>query len=319
MPNLTLMSSETLELVKRSAAVPSVPHVVTRFLEITQEPEFQFDDLAELLGTDPGIASEILRLANSALFGVTRQVTSLRQALTLLGLKRTRSLVLSRYMVQSVGTGVRGGIDMSYLWRRSLASAVLAARFSDALVPGRREEAFIAALLADIGVVILADCLAHRYHPVAEHYRPCDKYDLTETERQTIGATHAQVSALVLEHWQLPDLIAGAVRHHHTWPIDPHVPEDVAMCARIVNGSSRLGKLLCEKPHVEEVAGVCREAMDLIGLELSVLAGTLEKIESDIEELAQVLRVDVIPSSVYNLIAQVVRELISNPEGKMTR
>lgn len=312
MPNQT-MTSETLELVKRSAAVPSVPHVVTRFLEITQEPEFRYDDLAELLGTDPGIASEILRLANSALFGVTRQVTHLKQALTLLGLKRVRSLVLSRYMVQSVGSGMRGGIDMSYLWRRSLASAVLAARFSDALMRGKRDEAFIATLLADIGVVILSDCLSHRYHPVAERYRPCETYDLADLERATVGVCHAQVSALVLEHWQLPDLIAGAVRYHHAWPITEDVPADVALCARIVNGSSRLGKMLCEKPHIDEVAGVCKQAMDLIGLELSVLAGTLEKIEADIEELAQILRVDVISSSVYTLIAQQVKELISNP------
>lgn len=312
MSNQSTMSSEALELLKRSAAVPSVPHVVTRFLEITQQPDFHYDDLAELLGTDPGIASEILRLANSALFGVTRQVTSLRQALTLLGLKRIRSLVLSRYMVQGVGTGIRGGIDMSYLWRRSLASAVLSARFSDILVPGRREESFIAALLADIGVVILADCLHHRYHPVAEHYRPCHQYDLLEQERATVGVTHADVSAMVLEHWQLPEMIAQAVRHHHSWPVPPTVGEDVALCARVVNGSSRIGKLLCEKPHIEQVGPVCREAMELIGPELSVLAGTLGKIESDIEELAQILRVDVIPSNVYSLIADMVKEMISD-------
>ncbi len=303
---------ETLELLKRSAAVPSVPHVVTRFLEMTQGAEFEYDDLAELLGTDPGMASEILRLANSALFGVTRKVTSLKQALTLLGLKRIRSLVLSRYMVQSVGSGVRGGVDMSYLWRRSLASAVLAARFADALLPGRREEAFISALLADIGVVILADNLNHRYLPVAEHYRPCQPYDQTDLEHETVGVTHADVSALVLEHWQLPDLIVKAVRHHHGWPLDAHLDEAVAMCARITNGSSRIGKLLCEKPHPGEVARVCTEAMDLIGLELSVLVGTLDKIESDIQELAEILRVDVIPSSIYELIAAEVKNLISD-------
>lgn len=311
MLNQTAMSCETLELVKRSAAVPSVPHVVTRFLEITQEPDFRYDDLAEVLSTDPGIASEILRMANSAFFGVTRQVTSLKQALTLLGLKRIRSLVLSRYMVQSVGTGMRGGIDMSYLWRRSLASAVMAARFGDILAPGKRDETFIAALLADIGVVILSDCMHQRYHEVAVHYQPCQPYEMTDLEMASVGVTHSQVSALVLEHWQLPEVIAGVVRHHHTWPMDESVPADVALCARIVNGSSRLGKLLCEKPHVEELGAVCKEAMDMIGLELSVLAGMLEKIESDIEELAQILRVDVISSTVYALIAKQVKEMIS--------
>jgi HD-like signal output (HDOD) protein len=309
-----VVNSETLELLKRAAAVPSVPHVVTRFLELTQEATFEYDDLAGLLGTDPGIASEILRLANSALFGVARKVTSLRQALTLLGLKRIRSLVLSRYMVQSVGSGHKGGIDMSYLWRRSLASAVLAARFADILLPGKREEAFISALLADIGVVILADGLHQRYLPVSEHYRPCQPYDQTDLEQATVGATHADVSAMVLEHWQLPDLITKAVRYHHheTWPLDVTLDEEVTLCARITNGSSRLGKLLCERPHPGQVAMVCSHAMDLIGLEPSVLVGMLDKIESDIQELAEILRVDVIPSGVYELIAGEVKDLISN-------
>jgi HD-like signal output (HDOD) protein len=288
-----------------------VPLVVTRFLEVTQEADFEFDDLAELLGTDPGIASEILRWANSALFGVTRKVTSLRQALTLLGIKRIRSLVLSRYMVQSVGSGHKGGVDMSYLWRRSLASAVLAARFADALLPGKREEAFISSLLADIGVVILADGFHQRYQPVAERYRPCQPYDLTDLEHAAVGVTHADVSALVLEHWQLPELIGRAVRHHHTWPLDARVPEEVALLARITNGSSRIGKLLCEKPHAGEVGPVCSEAMELIGLEMSVLVRMLDKIETDIQELAEILRVDVIPSSVYETIVNEIKEMIS--------
>jgi HD-like signal output (HDOD) protein len=295
----------------RSAAVPSVPHVVTRFLEITQETNFEFDDLADLLGTDPGIASEILRWSNSALFGVTRKVTSLRQALTLLGLKRIRSLVLSRYMVQSVGSGHKGGVDMSYLWRRSLASAVLAARFADVLLPDKREEAFISSLLADIGVVILADGLHQRYQPVTVHYRPCQSYDLTDLERGAVGVTHAEVSARVLEHWQLPELIGQAVRSHHVWPLDPDMLEDVAQLARITNGSSRIGKMLCEKPHAGEVAPVCTQAMELVGLEMSVLVGVLDKIEADIQELAEILRVDVIPSGVYEMIVNEVKEMIS--------
>ncbi len=307
------VNHETFELLKSSAAVPSVPHVVTRFMDLTQNPDFHFDDLAELLGTDPGIASELLRLSNSAMFGVARQVTSLRQALTLLGIKQIRSLVLSRYMVQSVGSGIRGGIDMSYLWRRSLASAVLSARFADALLPRRREEAFISALLADIGVVILADGLHQRYLPAAERYRPCQPYDIDDLERELVGVTHADVSAMVLNHWHLPSLIGEAVRYHHTWPLDPVMDEDTATCARLINGSSRIGKLLCEKPHADQVAGICIGAMDMIGLEMSVLAGTLEKIESDIQELAEILRVDVISAGVHEMITAEIKTLISQP------
>jgi len=314
MQDSAAVTAETLELLKRSAAVPSMPQVVTRFLEITQDPEFDYDDVVEVLSTDPGVASEILRLANSALFGVTRKVTNLRQALALLGLRRVRSLVLGRYIVQSVSTAAKGTIDMSYFWRRSLASAVLAARFADSLLPACREEAFVVALLSDIGVVIMADALKGRYKPIAEHYRPCQPDNLCDMEKAVLGITHADVSAMVLEHWQLPELIVEAVRHHHDWPLPEDLPDDVATLARIANGSGMVAKLLCERPEPEHVVEVCRKAMDLVGLEVTVLAEVIDKIEADIEEMAEVLRADVISSSVYELIAKQVRTLINDAE-----
>ena len=125
------INASILEAIKKSAAVPSMPQVVTRFLEAIQDPQFEYDHIVKILSADAGMVSEVLRLANSALFGVTRKVTNLRQALTLLGPKRTRSLVLGRYLVGSFDDKVGGGIDTSYFWRRSLVSAVLGARIAD--------------------------------------------------------------------------------------------------------------------------------------------------------------------------------------------
>ena len=83
------MNATVLEAIKKSAAVPSMPQVVTRFLELMQDPDFDYRDLVTVLSTDAGTVSEILRLVNSALFGVRQKIVSLRQALTLLGPKRT--------------------------------------------------------------------------------------------------------------------------------------------------------------------------------------------------------------------------------------
>src|SRR2546423_22112 len=96
------MHTQTLEAIKRSSTIPSMPLVATRCMEITQDPNCSYNDLVELLNTDPGIASDILRLANSPLFGVSRKVSVLKQAVTLLGVKRIRNLVLARYLVQSL-------------------------------------------------------------------------------------------------------------------------------------------------------------------------------------------------------------------------
>ena len=105
------MNARVLDAIKKSAAVPSVPQVVSRFLEIMQDPNFDYGDLVKALSVDPGTVSEILRLVNSALFGVRQKIVSLRQALTLLGPKRTRSILLGRFLVDTIAQKQVTGLD----------------------------------------------------------------------------------------------------------------------------------------------------------------------------------------------------------------
>lgn len=302
------MKASVLEAIKRSAAVPSMPQVVTRFLEIMQDPDFDYRDLVSVLSADAGTVSEILRLVNSALFGVRQKIVSLRQALTLLGPKRTRSLLLGRYLVDAMSRRQVEGLDMSYFWRRSLASSVVAARFADHLLPSRRDEVFIAALLADIGIPILAEALPKQYRPIIKQYTPHGSTVTPEEEIEAVEATHGQVSAMVLTHWTLPDAVTTAVNLQQSR--DPGDGE-VATMARILNASDQFARLLCKVPEPEEVVTVCSEATAFAQIDPVVFLNILPSIESDIEELASVLRIDVIPGNVYAVIAQALQEKLA--------
>lgn len=304
------MNTKVLEAIKQTAAVPSVPQVVTRFLEIMQDPSFEYDDLVKILSADAGTVSEILRLVNSALFGVRKKVVSLRQALTLLGPKRTRSLLLGRYLVDSLSDKSVSGLDMSYFWRRSLASSVVASRFADAILPRHRDEAFIAALLADIGVPILAEAMPQDYAHIVERFAPRQTPATLDEELEAVDATHSDVSAMVLAHWSLPETVCKAVNLQHS---DNPGDGPEATVARILNASDRIGRLLCEIPSEEETLQTCTDAMAFVGIEPSVLVKMLPTIESDLEELADVLRIDVIPSNVYALIAKTIQDRIAAP------
>jgi len=302
------MKASVLEAIKRSAAVPSMPQVVTRFLEIMQDPDFDYRDLVSVLSTDAGTVSEILRLVNSALFGVRQKIVSLRQALTLLGPKRTRSLLLGRYLVDAMSRKQVEGLDMSYFWRRSLASSVVAARIADEILAEHHDEVFIAALLADIGVPILAEALPKQYRPILKQYTPHGAAITPEQELEAVEATHAQVSAMVLAHWTLPETVTTAVNLQQS--SDPGQGE-VAVMARILHASDRFARLLCKVPDPDEVVAVCSEATAFAGIDAGRLLKILPSIESDIEELASVLRIDVIPGSVYAVIARTVQERLA--------
>ena len=305
------MNAKVLDAIKRSAAVPSVPQVVTRFLEVIQDPEFEYAELAKVLSADPGTVSEILRLTNSALFGVARKITSLHQALTLLGPKRTRSLVLGRYLVEAMGSRSISGLDASYFWRRSLATAVLSARFADVVAPRLRDEAFICALLADIGIPVLAQAFPAQYEPLASRYAPHGSAFTDEEEREAVEVAHGEVSAMVLAHWTLPEHICTAVNCHQSDSLTGDQPEVVF--ARLINAADRIARLLCEIPDVDQVAGVCTEATQIAGIDLHVLAKILDEIENDVEELALILKIDVIPSSVYAMIAKAIQQTLAEP------
>ncbi len=302
------MKASVLETLKKSAAVPSMPQVVVRFLEIMQDPNFAYNDLVKVLSADPGTVSEVLRLANSALFGVRHKVVALHQALTLLGPKRTRSILLGRYLVDAISSKKVTGLDMAYFWRRSLATSVIASRLADNLSPRLRDEVFISGLLADIGIPILAESFPKEYGPIAARFAPnATPVEPTE-EQEAVELTHSEVSAMVLAHWSLPEEVTKAVNLHQS-----PTPGDGshATIARFLNTADRLSKVLCELPDDSDIATPCAEAMAFVQADTALFLRLLPTIESDIEELAQALRIDVIPPDIYATISQNLQERLS--------
>jgi HD-like signal output (HDOD) protein len=281
---------------------------VTRLLELTRDENYKQDDIVNLLSTDPGVASDVLRLANSPLFGVTRQVSSLMQASNLLGIKRIRTLVMGRCMVDKVNSSASGDVDITYYWRRSLSTGVLCARFADKVIPRLREDAFMGGLLSDVGIIVLSRAVPEKYAAAAKQFAPHQTGDFVELENKAVGVGHPTVSAMVLERWQLPEAMMLAVKHHHDTDLPDGLPEGVSELARVISGASAVARLLCESPEEDEIADACERAMNTVGLDLSVLQRVLGEIESDVAEFASILRIDVIPSRVYELIAQKVAD-----------
>jgi HD-like signal output (HDOD) protein len=303
------MNATVLEMIKKSAAVPSMPQVVMRFLEVMQDPNFDYHDLAKVLSTDPGTVSEILRLCNSALFGVRRKIASLQQALTLLGPKRTRSLLLGRYLVDALAQKPAAGLDMAYFWRRSLSTAVATSRFAERKLPRLREESFFAALLSDIGIPILAEAMPDRFAVVAARFAPRKSPMTAEDERKAVGVAHADVSAMVLAHWTLPEIIHRAVNlHQSAQPGDGEVGD----VARLIQAGDRLSRVLCDAPEPADAVAEASEAAAFVGVGPELLADLLPAIAQDVEELAGALRIDVLSGKICSQLARAIKEQLAS-------
>jgi HD-like signal output (HDOD) protein len=302
------MNAQVLEVIRNSAAVPSVPQVVSRVLQLMQDPEFDYEDLVRAVSTDAGMASELLRLSNSALFAVRNKIVSLRQALTLLGPRRTRSILLGRYLVDSLSTHRVPGVDTAYFWRRSVACGVVAAHFARAITPKLREEAFICGLLADVGIVVLAQAIPEAYGQFVRRFAPHEAPFTPESEFEIVGATHGEVSAMVLNHWGLPEPVTRAVNRHQS-PSGGSSESD--LLAALVFAADIVARLLCEIPDLEQVPAAFSSAAEAVGTDVATLVDLLLDVERDIDELAGILRIAVIKSGVYSLIAKTIHDHLS--------
>lgn len=302
------MQQPTLDAILQSASVPSMPAVAARCYEITQDAQCSYSDLVAALSADPGLASEVLRLSNSALFGVSRRVGSLRQAVALLGLRRVRDLVITRYMVQAFSRMQIDAIDMSHFWRRSVGTAVVATRLAAAKGSKRQDEIGMAGLLADVGVVLFALAAPDPYRPIAEQYRPLGGDDWIAHEQSRFGFGHAEVAARLLDQWFLPDVLVNAIRYHHHAAQDMPSDRPGAELAPLIDAAQVVASGLCEARDPRLTASRIARSFDQIGLDPHQFEAILSSVESDVLALSAVLKVDVIPAHAYHLIAEKVAE-----------
>ncbi len=194
----------------------SMPMVALRVMELTQDPEFEMADVADCLEHDPALAASVLRLVNSSYYGLTQRVTSLQHAIAYLGRRSLRLTVLSFGLVKTLVHGAPAQFHQAY-WKRSLTMAA-AARKITRLTDIRQvdaETAFSAGLLADLGMLVMAQLETEKYVDLSEE--PDHMIQLIEQENRIMGFDHRTVSQRLLTTWKLPPELIEAVANHHTY------------------------------------------------------------------------------------------------------
>lgn len=300
------MYAETLEAIRRSAAIPALPAVVARCLQVTRDPEADHTELVRVLSADPGIVADLLRVSNSALFGLSRTVQSVHHAVLLLGMWRVRDLVLARSLIQSLDDRSVPIVNHVYFWRRALTTGSVACRLADTVAPQIRDASFVAGTLADVGVLVLGRALPDRYRALGARYAGDDPDAWVEAENLTMGLTHADVTAAVLDEWKLPPLIVEGVRHHHTPSLLVPTDSPGRDMALVVGAAGRIARALCDLGDPIASANACARAAEEVGLEPLALVSVIRQVEADVEELAQGMRIEVARNGGFRRVAQQV-------------
>jgi putative nucleotidyltransferase with HDIG domain len=187
--------------------------VAAAVIALVEDANASADDLRVVIERDPALAARILKVANSSLFGFSRRIDTLRHAISLLGFRSVRNLVLGASMKEVFK---RFGLPERLLWEHATRAGAVAASLTDhPAIDIDREEAFVVGLLHDLGKIALLNAAPDEYAQVVARVYS-DGVSFVEAERDVFGFDHAQLGALVAEKWKLPPRLESAIRLHHT-------------------------------------------------------------------------------------------------------
>ncbi len=203
-----------LSIVLASEELPTLPAVASKLVTLTSSEDTTLSEVADLVSKDVALSSNILRLANSAFYGFPQQIGTISQAVSMLGTNAVQSLVLSFSFLSMNKRSSSDQFDFDKFWERSLASAGAAKLILEKVPGADTEEIFVAALLQNLGQLILVSTMPEEYAKVSSEIGD-SPIDVREVEKSIFGADHCLIGYEVAKHWGFPLSISLPVLHHH--------------------------------------------------------------------------------------------------------
>ena len=211
------LQSDTLKrIVAKMDRLPSIPSLYKEIVEALHDPEVTLETIGNIIAKDIAMTAQILKLVNSAFFGLSRQVSSPAEAANYLGLDTIRSLVLSINAFSQYESVKIEGFSFSVLWAHSLDTGAAAKAIAKMEGADRKlaDESFVSGLLHDTGKIVLAANYVDRYGEVLRLMQN-DGLDQCQAEQQIFGANHTDVGGYLLGLWGLPVPVVEAIAFHH--------------------------------------------------------------------------------------------------------
>ena len=192
--------------------LPPLPGSVIRILQLLQDVNVTTRSLANAVGYDPSLTTRILRLANSPIYYLQREVTSIQQAIEIIGIRSLYDILMIGVAADTFSKEIQHSVIGRIVWEHSLTVALFARELSQIMGMRGAEEVFICGLLHDIGKIMLLRADGENYPDVLDKK---SESDLLNWENETFGYDHSQVGAIVARGWKLPDEVCRVILDHH--------------------------------------------------------------------------------------------------------
>ena len=271
-------------VVRRVSDVSTLPQVALKVMEVAKDPDAGAADLKAVVEGDPALGARVLRMVNSAASGVSSTVTNLQQAISYLGFSQVRNLAMTASVSEIFKENEKiGTYQRTKLWRHMVSVGICAQLVARRCKMPGFEDAFLAGLLHDIGI-ILED--QHTHQLFCEVIRNLsDDTTLVAVEKELLGFTHCILGAKIAEAWRFPPAVRAAIRFHHASSGYRGPGSDIVRCVEIANvictlkGIRSVGAGLVKPPlETFQAMGLQKEDIVILATDLDQEIATSESL-----------------------------------------
>lgn len=285
-PNLD--NSILNQLTERIGDLYSLPAVAMKVLRLTETKTVDVRALKACIENDPALTCRILKVVNSSMYGLSREITDLNEALTVLGIDPLKMLVLGFSLPAKLFDGVESSV-MSRYWKHSLTKAAAARRVGRAFFDHASDDTFVAGLLQDIGMLALIQELGEPYLEFLDKV-DLEDGDLVSLEIATMGFDHRLLSARLLQRWQIPNTLVKSIGLSQHVSVLSALDGYEGRLARILHLAELISQVVLDESS-KAIVFLDQAFAAYCGRDMAALEDLLPEVQNDVEQLADVLAV----------------------------
>jgi diguanylate cyclase (GGDEF)-like protein len=295
-----------LDRILSSPQLPTLPVIALQVLELTRREDVGVQEIASLIMNDPALSSKLLKTVNSPFYGQTKQVSTVSNALVILGLQAVKTLALGFSLVSNLQstTDREQTFDYGLFWKRSIYAAVGSRTLARRLSVIQQEEAFLAGLLANVGVLVLHRVVGGPFDRIVEASAG-DSMILSSLCREQLQVDPPAVAALLTEKWQFPPMLAHPIALQQTrGETDPHLKPLVD----VVSTGVLLADVFVARDAAPAIATARRELAERFRMPPHAIEEVLSEVGKSAREAAVVLEVPIGKERSYQEILDEAQE-----------
>lgn len=202
--------------LRRCSQIATLPTVTARIIQLSEDPDATSEDLNRVITNDPALGVRILKLVNSAFYGMPGQICSITRAISLLGQKAVKNIAIAASLVKQFRGGVvSADFDAERLWIHSLAVATASQLLASRSRLVAADEAFLAGLIHDTGILVEMQACGKDFSQMIETLSLDPSISFRQAERERLGATHEDFGAGLCKAWNFPEILRQVTGYHH--------------------------------------------------------------------------------------------------------